>query len=317
MTVDVVIPVYKPGKKFIELMKGLAVQTVKPGKVIAVNTEERFWKETLLSEMGEQAASLLELHHIAKADFDHGKTRNLGASYSSAEVIVLMTDDAVPADEHLIENLLAPFADPEVAAVYARQLPAEDAGIAERFSRAFNYPDISSKKTLSDLNRLGVKTFFCSNVCAAYIRKHFDELGGFVNSAIFNEDMVYAAKMMDHGFAVYYAAEARVIHSHAYSNRQQFLRNFDNAVSQAQHPEVFGRVRSESEGIRFIKTAFGYFAKNGRPFAIFPFLINSVYRYAGFRLGKKYQTLSHDKILRSTMNPGYFERMWREEEQQR
>ena len=51
-----------------------------------------------------------------------------------------------------------------------------------------------------------------------------------------------------------YVAEAKVIHSHNYTGRQQFHRNFDLAVSQAQHPEVFEGVPSEGEGIRMVKS---------------------------------------------------------------
>ncbi len=314
MTVDVIIPVYKPDMKFIELMRRLAQQTVLPEKIIAVNTEEQYWSEDLTGKMGEKAAAKLELHHIAQAEFDHGHTRNLGVSFSSADIVLLMTDDAVPADTTLIENLLKPFSDPDVGAAYARQLADSEATIAERFSREFNYPAKSQKKTAADTDRLGIKTFFCSNVCAAYRKSFFDELGGFVDNAIFNEDMVYAAKLIDHGKAVYYAADAAVIHSHAYSNRQQFHRNFDLAVSQAMHPEVFERVRSESEGVKYIRKAFSYFVKNKRPFAILPFMVTSVYKYAGYRKGKRFRDLSHEQILRATMNPVFFERMWKKEQ---
>ena len=315
MVVDVVIPTYKPGIKFIELMSRLAAQTLPPRKVIVMNTEEKYFSDRILLQMGENAAKLLEVHHIRKEDFDHGHTRNVGVSYSDAPFVVLMTDDAVPKDRDLLQNLMAPFSDPTVGAVYARQLAGKDARIQERFSRDFNYPDQSEKKMLADLDRLGIKTFFCSNVCAAYRRSCFDTFGGFVERAIFNEDMVYAAKLIDNGLAVYYAANAAVIHSHAYSNSMQFRRNFDLAVSQAMHPEVFDRVKSESEGVKFILRAFGYFTKHGRPFAIVPFLLTSVNKYAGYRKGKNYRKLTREQILRYTMNPGFFERMWKEEDQ--
>ena len=74
--------------------------------------------------------------------------------------------------------------------------------------------------------------------------------GGFPRRTIFNEDMIYAGGLIKNGFAIAYAADARVIHSHNYSGRQQFHRNFDLAVSQAEHPEVFGGLASEGEGIR-------------------------------------------------------------------
>ncbi|MBO4902200.1 MAG: glycosyltransferase [Lachnospiraceae bacterium] len=309
MTADIVIPVYRPDEKFTRLLLKLQEQSVPPGKIIIVNTGEEYWQDWAKTTEGLSLPET-EVHHISQTEFDHGRTRNLGVSYSDAETVILMTDDAIPADEHLIGNLLKPFSDPEVGAVYARQLAGPDAGIAERFSRDFNYPDRSEKKTLADLERLGIKTFFCSNVCAAYRKAYFDKLGGFVDRAIFNEDMVYAANLIDHGYAVVYAADAQVIHSHSYTNRQQMQRNFDLAVSQAMHPEVFDRVSSESEGFKFVKSAFAYFVKNGRPFAIFPFVITSAYKYFGYRAGRRYRELSKEKILGYTMNRTFFMNLW-------
>lgn len=69
---------------------------------------------------------------------------------------------------------------------------------------------------------MGIKTYFCSDVCAAYNRKKYIENGGFVKKAIFNEDMLYAAKVIQNGESIYYNAEARVIHSHNYNFMQQF-----------------------------------------------------------------------------------------------
>lgn len=313
MTIDVVIPAYKPGPKFIKLMERLAQQDTPVRKVIVVNTEEKYWSERLLDEMGTEAAALLEVHHITKSEFDHGHTRNVGVSYSDADVVILMTDDAIAADNRLVSELIKAFEDPLVGASYARQLAAEDSTIAEKFSREFNYPDIPHKKSAADIDRLGIKTFFCSNVCAAYKRDIFVKLGGFVDLAIFNEDMVYAAKLIDNGYSICYCNKARVIHSHRLTNREQMRRNFDLAVSQAMHPEVFDRVSSESEGIRFVLKAMGYFTRAGRPFAIIPFMITTVNKYYGFKMGRNYKNLSHEKIMKLTMSPLFFERLANED----
>ena len=72
----------------------------------------------------------------------------------------MMTDDAVPADEHMLENLLSPLWEGKAAMSYARQLPAPDCGVIERFTRDFNYPDQSVVKSAKDLPVLGIKTFF-------------------------------------------------------------------------------------------------------------------------------------------------------------
>ena len=52
----------------------------------------------------------------------------------------------------------------------------------------------------------------------------YKELGGFVPRAIFNEDMILAGTMIKAGYGIAYAADAKVIHSHNYSGRQQFHR---------------------------------------------------------------------------------------------
>ena len=105
---------------------------------------------------------------------------------STADLVVCMTQDAMPADETLIEELVKPFGDPEVWAAYARQLPNEECREVEKYTRSFNYPEQSMVKTKEDLDRLGIKTFFCSNVCAAWRREKYLELGGFVKHTIFN-----------------------------------------------------------------------------------------------------------------------------------
>ena len=60
--------------------------------------------------------------------------------------------------------------------------------------------------------------------------------------------------MLQDDYAIAYVAEARVIHSHNYGCAAQFHRNFDLAVSQADHPEVFAGIHSEGEGIRLVRT---------------------------------------------------------------
>ena len=63
-----------------------------------------------------------KVFYVDKNDYDHGATRGYGASLSEADILMYMTQDAVPVDDYLIENLLEPYKNKEVAASYARQL---------------------------------------------------------------------------------------------------------------------------------------------------------------------------------------------------
>ena len=310
MTVDVIIPTYKPDSRLLNVIEKLRAQTVAPQRIVLINTEKKYMDE-LLGRCGiDPAQSGFEVINIDKSEFDHGKTRNEGSKGSEADYLLYMTMDAAPADDKMIEIMAGAFCDNKVAAVYARQLPYNDASLGERFSRSFNYPAISHVKSLADKERLGIKTFFCSNACAMYDRKVFEQLGGFPEGMIFNEDMVFARRIIEEGYSIAYESKAGVYHSHNYTNMQQFHRNFDLAVSQAMHPEVFSDVSSESEGMTYVKTAFVYFLKQGRPFYFIPFALQSVFRLAGYRLGKRYDRLSHDMILKFTSNPDFFYRYW-------
>ena len=307
--VDVVIPTYKPGKKFSRLLKMLQRQTWPVGKIIVMNTEKSFW-----NEHGFEGIKNLEVHHLTKEEFDHGETRNRGMRFSRADIVVFMTDDAVPADEHLIEALVKAFKQrgPQGEAVimaYARQLPDKDCPLAERYTRSFNYPEESCVKTRADLEQMGIKTFFASNLCCAYDREKCWFQGGFIRRTIFNEDMIFAGKaLLQDDYAVAYVGGARVIHSHNYNCRQQFKRNFDLAVSQADHPELFGCVRSESEGIRLVKSTARFLIRRGKPWLVPGLVVKSGFKFLGYRAGKCYRLLPKWLILKLTMNREYWKK---------
>ena len=300
--VDVIIPVYHPGKEFSVLLERLTEQTAVIHRIIAMNTEENYWNKEL-----EQKYPLLEVHHLKKSEFDHGGTRAWAAELSDAEIMVFMTQDAVPADRNLIENLVKALEKEKmIAAAYARQLPNEMCSFAERYTRSFNYPEKSYVGTQRDLSLYGIKTFFCSNVCAAYKKEIYQELGGFVRKTIFNEDMIYAGKLIQMGYGIAYAADAKVIHSHNYSCMQQFHRNFDLGVSQAEHPEIFAGVPSEGEGIKLVKKTINYLIQKRKIWLIPGVILQSGCKYAGYLSGKNYRKLPRKMILWCTMNREYW-----------
>lgn len=300
--VDIIIPTYRPDEKVVFLVKKLLKQTYQADRIHLINTETGVFPSEL-----EVLDSRVKITHIRKEEFDHGGTRHMGAMQSKADFVVFMTQDALPANDRMLEELMRPFEDPQVTASYGRQLPASDCNLIERYTREFNYPAESRVKSLKDLETLGIKTYFCSDVCAAYRKTVYDSLGGFEEKTIFNEDMIMAARMIHSGAKVAYAAEAKVIHSHNYSCMQQLKRNFDLAVSQAEHPDIFENVRSESEGIRLVKDNAAYLVKKKKPWMVISLVVKSGFKYIGYRLGKNYRKLPEWLIRKCTMNPGYWE----------
>lgn len=316
MTLDVIIPVYKPDKRFDRLFTMLLSQSLKPDRIILLNTEtEEFTNEVLTSRleglMKKQriyGKKQIDVHvaAIRKEEFDHGGTRRFGVSLSNADYFVMMTQDAIPADDYLLERLISGLQQEGCAVAYARQGATLNSSMVEQYTRLFNYPKTSSIKSKENLDRLGIKTYFCSDVCAAYRRSAYEEVGGFVEKTIFNEDAIIAARLIAADYRIAYVAEARVTHSHNYTLREQFKRNFDLGVSHAEYHDVFASVSAEKEGSRLVMRTLEYLLGQRRYMDVMDLIFQSAAKLLGYQLGKRYRMLPKELVLKLTSNPGYF-----------
>ena len=150
-TVDVIIPVYKPESGFLTLLEKLQMQTVPVNRIIIMNTEQKYYDELIHGTSYVPDDHTMIVEHLPKREFDHGRTRNQGVRFSEADVFLMMTQDAIPADAFLVERLLSQLDGEKVAVAYARQLPGRNSGEVERYVRQFNYPEQSRVKTKEDL----------------------------------------------------------------------------------------------------------------------------------------------------------------------
>ena len=304
--VDIIIPVYRPDRSLLELLSKLGEQTILPEKIIIMLTkdrgDQRFFQENSLKEK----YANLQIHEVEKSEFDHGKTRHQGVQVSTSDFFLCMTQDAIPANQYMIEKLLESFKDPQIAVAYGRQLPRKDCHVLEEYTRKFNYSRESKKKSMENLKEMGIKTFFCSNVCAMYRREIYDSLGGFIKKTIFNEDMIYAGNVIKENYAIQYQAEAKVFHSHNYTGVEQFRRNFDLGVSQEEHPEIFSMAKSEKEGKKLVSTMISSMIKDRKIYLLPKFFYHSGCKYLGYKLGKSYKRFPLFFVKKMSMNPGYW-----------
>lgn len=316
--VDVIIPVYRPDGKLFRLLDRLAEQSVLPDRVYLMNTETGK-PEDSCKEMEKRIRMFfakkrsypvqrlqIELIPVKKEEFDHGGTRHRAAELSHNPYLLFMTQDAVPVDRTLIAELLGTLRKGADVA-YARQMTRPGANVVEAYTRLFNYPSHSEFRTKEAIKTKGIRAFFCSDVCAMYRRECYESLGGFVRKTVFNEDMIFAHGLLMSGGTLAYCAEAKVYHSHNYTWGQQFHRNFDLGVSQADHPQVFSGVSSEAEGFRYVRGLLGYLLNQRYYLEAVDFLAESVFKYAGYFLGRQYRLLPKSLVLRCTTNPRYFQ----------
>ena len=279
---SVIIPTLNAEKFVVELTQKLKQQTNPPAEIIIIDSSSEDRTVETAAEMG------CRTYVIERKDFDHGGARNLGAKLSAGDVLVFMTQDALPVDDKFLENLVKPLADEEdtsIAASFGRQVARSDAIPPEQFARMFNYPATSQVKGKEDLSRLGIKTFFFSDVCSAVRKRDFEAVGGFPERIVMNEDMILAAKLILKGYKVAYVPEAAVWHSHNYSIAQQFGRYFDIGASLSMNSWLLEYAKAEGEGFRFVVGQLAWLLRH-RYYRWIPYTIALTFaKYAGYRLG--------------------------------
>jgi rhamnosyltransferase len=276
--VSVIIPTLNAETRLNLLISSLNVQTIEC-QIIIVDSSS---SDNTASIAESRKLKLVTISNIA---FNHGKTRNLGIQGEENDVVVFLTQDALPVDHSCLEHLIKPLEDQQILASFGRQIPRPDASPIEKFTRIFNYPETPTVKGIQDIPRIGIKTFFFSNVCSAIKVKEFNELGGFPENIIMFEDLIFAAKAILNGYKIAYVPEAKVWHSHNFSLAQQFRRYQDAGISLRNNAWIFEHAKANREGAEFLKQEIAYLSKKHQyqwiPYAI----AESVFKFAGFWLG--------------------------------
>lgn len=279
-TIGLIVPTLNAGELWRAWLEALAKQSRKPQRLLVIDSSSNDDTVKLARESG------FEVQVIPKSAFNHGGTRQMGVELlSDMDVIAFLTQDALLADPHAIENLLEAFENPQVGAAYGRQLPHNHAGPIGSHARLFNYPAASQLRGLEDSHQFGIKTVFISNSFAAYRRNALMQVGGFPLHTIMNEDTYVAGKMLISGWKIAYCADAQVFHSHDYSFVDEFKRYFDIGVFHAKTPwlqQTFGG--ASGEGLRFVLSEMRYLMKTA-PWLMSSALLRTGLKWLGYKAG--------------------------------
>lgn len=280
MTVSLIIPTLNAGALLPSLIAALRGQTLPPDEILIVDSSSKDGTADTARALG------CRVEVIPRADFDHGGTRDTALRSTRGDIVVFMTQDALPASRTSLEQLLAPLADARVAAVSGRQIARPDARPYERLVRAYNYPAQSRVWTKDDLSALGVRAYLISDVFAAYRREAYLAVGGFEHPLETNEDMLIAQRLLAQGYTLAYSGEACVYHSHAFTWRQQYSRNRAVGRFMERYRDRFP-CSELGTGMTLARNVLFALLREGRPLECAAFAIDCSARLLGNRAGRR------------------------------
>lgn len=304
--ISVIIPTLNAARYMEDLMDALRAQLyVGEIEIIVIDSESEDSTVDIARRKGAKVIS------VKRSNFDHGGTRNIAWRAAKGDIICFMTQDAIPADENylymLTRNLLDPNF-PELKMVSGRQIADETANPVEYLTREFNYPEGAFFRTKEDIPRLGIKAYFFSDACSAYKRTILEEMGGFEEPILTNEDMLMAARVINKGYTIGYEGMAMVFHCHNFKLRYHYARNFDVAAFLKMYESEIQSGGTTGEGKRMVKFIALNLLKHGYLISFFRLINESAAKYLGNRAGSKYERMDMEKILKKTTNKGYWMR---------
>lgn len=158
---------------------------------------------------------------IPRQEFDHGSTRDRAIAATEGDIVVLLTQDAVPLGDDWLTALLAPFTDPRTAAAWCKQVPRADCPpvIARRIRQWLGdgveprVQELKAGETLASLPPLErLSRCALDNVASALRRSVWQRFP--LGPRRFGEDLAFGMRVIDAGYRIVYQPRAVVEHSH-------------------------------------------------------------------------------------------------------
>ncbi len=235
MKASVVIPTKNGGLLFARVLDSLLAQkTPWDYEILVVDSGS---SDDTVKHCEERNINVIS---ISPSEFGHGRTRNFGISQTSGEFVALLTQDALPANDGWLVNLVSAVEQaPDVAGAFGRHLPYSETDpytardIKMHFDGFLNWPAVVRKsdndeRYQAEVGYRQVLHFFSDN--NACLRRSVWEEHPYPD-VDFAEDQIWAKIVIEAGYGKAYADNAAVYHSHSYSVIDAGRRAFDESMA--------------------------------------------------------------------------------------
>lgn len=278
-TVSIVIRSYNEGWALMGTLQALREQAFQDYELIVIDSGSTDDSDELI-----RLAKPSQYIRIEPHEYHPPRVMNLGMRLARANFVVFLNADATPVDAHWLAPLVRALHDPEVAAVFGRQVPRPDceAVYAADYEQCFGPRRASSRWD----------HFF--SMVSSGIRKDLWAPRGFNEAMQYSEDDEYTRWARSKGYRVLYVPESVVSHSHNYTPAQAAKRSFGEGRALAamwnDDPQKFNYARTVLLGcLNDARRDLGFCFRQGRwsewPHALRIRWVQRHARLAGFRAG--------------------------------
>lgn len=169
------------------------------------------------------AAHAAEVHHVPAGGYVPGRVLNDAMRATRGDLVVFLNADCLVADDDWLERLIAPFADPSVAAVFGRQRPRPGGDALQARDTEAAYGDGTQQ----------ARWRHCFSMAASAVRRSVWEGMPFREDLRYSEDIDWTWRARQAGHRVQYVPDAVVYHSHDYTLGQLYRRQFGEGEADA------------------------------------------------------------------------------------
>lgn len=215
-SVSVVIPTYNAGNKFNQIIDILFEQKeLEFFEIIIVDSGSSDGTIELCLSRG-----IIPIK-ISQEKFSHSYARNLGAEHAKGDIILFMTQDAMPSSVYWVKNMIEPILSENIAAVSCKEICPETTELFYKVNSVIHNKFMG----ITGNNKVGIigacfdditlrKNANLNDVACAIKNSIFKKFGYRYN---FAEDLDLGIRLLKNGYRLKFLAENGVFHGHTRS----------------------------------------------------------------------------------------------------
>lgn len=238
MKASIIIPLYNGGELYKEVLQKVLDQDYSDFEVVVIDSSSDDGSGEVTQEKAREDQRIVYAK-IPKVMFQHGRTRNYGASLSRGEYLVFITQDALPVNNQWLSEMIKPFSkDERIMGVFGRHIAYENGDIFEKEALRKHFESFREsaegavfeiddyERFATDIGYQAHLSFYSDNASA--MRKSIWEKIPYPE-VDFAEDQIWAKRILLAGYKKAYAYNAVVYHSHKYKFKEAMRRYADDS----------------------------------------------------------------------------------------